>query len=441
MTNVPYNGLGTDVPTTGVWSTLVAPIPGPAYKVLYGDKLGWTPTDATAFEDLSTTTEMWAVGATAAADRVVKGSEVIAEKIYIEICRPLADTATSGGTMWIYSGGGNAAGYWGTVGTDVQPAIGVNWLTKARAKSRNNTLKGAVTNGSNNYPRWGWAWLLNRRVFYNQNEIAGDVSDLFVGPGAVCLTFTESAAPDSGLTDWSLLYRKYKTFSDVPSVVPAGPGQNLASPHFSSPGRSLTGRFPGHTEPTESPREDLVATWGHNTAGGTVLYTTTGATPTVPGVFADFPLVLTSIRCVEHFQGGPTTRNNSWNVEAEPVPWVEINSFDARNAKNEAGVPDPIADGDWVNIKTARSDSVSDQQGRTPNTPAGWARGFKARVGVGLDSNQRVGRGVVAIPWHWGDRGLSTGSRANDLCIDAWDANTTIPEYKACLCKISKINV
>ncbi len=56
-----------------------------------------------------------------------------------------------------------------------------------------------------------------------------------------------------------------------------------------------------------------------------------------------------------------------------------------------------------------------------------------------MDSNQRVGRGVVAIPWHWGDKGLSTGSRANDLCIDAWDANTMIPEYKVCLCKISKI--
>ena len=65
-------------------------------------------------------------------------------------------------------------------------------------------------------------------------------------------------------------------------------------------------------------------------------------------------------------------------------------------------------------------------------------RGFKARVGVGVDTNQRVGKGVVAIPWHWGDAGLSTGSRANDLCIDAGDANTAIPESKACLCKIEK---
>ena len=149
----------------------------------------------------------------------------------------------------------------------------------------------------------------------------------------------------------------------------------------------------------------------------------------------DYPLVLTTIRCVEHFQGGPITRNNSWNVEAEPVPWIEINSLDAMSA-----VP-PIQDGDWVNVTTARSNSGTDQEGRTRVAGDGlpWAQGFKARVGVGLQSNQRVAPGVVAIPWHWGDRGLSTGSRANDLCIDAFDANTTIPEYKACLCKIAKM--
>jgi formate dehydrogenase major subunit len=180
-----------------------------------------------------------------------------------------------------------------------------------------------------------------------------------------------------------------------------------------------------------------VTTWGHNTSGGSALYWT-AANPTLIGTFdttangGPYPLVLTTIRCVEHFQGGPTTRNNTWNVEAEPVPWIEINSVDARTAVALDGVtPRPISDGDWVNVITARSNSTSDQMGtRSPNSGTTWARGFKARVGVGLQSNQRVAPGVVAIPWHWGDKGLSTGSRANDLCIDSWDANTQIPEYK-----------
>jgi formate dehydrogenase major subunit len=226
----------------------------------------------------------------------------------------------------------------------------------------------------------------------------------------------------TALADWSLAYRKYKTFADAPSVT--------TGPHFLSAGKTFLGRFPGHTEPYESPREDVVADFGHNMSG-TARLIVEGANGSAIGVVADFPLVLTSIRCVEHFQGGPITRNNSWNVEAEPVPWIEINSVDARKYG--------ISDGDWVDVSTARSNSGSDQEGRSPNSGTGWARGFKARVGVGLQSNQRVAAGVVAIPWHWGDKGLSTGSRANDLCIDAWDANTMIPEYKACLCKIEKM--
>jgi formate dehydrogenase major subunit len=136
---------------------------------------------------------------------------------------------------------------------------------------------------------------------------------------------------------------------------------------------------------------------------------------------------LTTIRCVEHFQGGPITRNNWFNVELEPEPWIEINSFDAR-----AVVP-PIVDGDMVRVVTARTETLGGHQLEP------YGSGFRARVGVGLQGNQKVGLGVVGIPWHWGEKGLSTGSRANDLTVDAFDANSTIPEYKACLCRIEKI--
>jgi anaerobic selenocysteine-containing dehydrogenase len=439
MTNVKYSDPTTTVPTRGVWSEVTPPIQGPAYWVLYGNKFGWTPTDPTKFEDLSTTTEMWAAGASAPADRVVMGSEVVAENVYKEICRPLGDTTTSGGTMWIYSGAAPAGGY-STSLTNYNPVCknadgtAVSWAVRNKAKSRNHTYTGASTGvagtadtavanaNANNFPRWGWAWLLNRRVFYNNGEIAADQSDNFVSPGLVSCLFTMNSS-GTALADWSLAYRKYKTFADAPSVA--------TGPHFLSAGKTFFGRFPGHTEPYESPREDVVAKFGHNMSGTSRLIVE-GADGSAIGVVANYPLVLTSIRCVEHFQGGPITRNNSWNVEAEPVPWIEINSVDARRYG--------IADGDWVDVITARSNSRSDQEGRSPNSASGWAKGFKARVGVGLASNQRVAEGVVAIPWHWGDKGLGTGSRANDLCIDAWDANTMIPEYKACLCKIKKMS-
>ena len=142
----------------------------------------------------------------------------------------------------------------------------------------------------------------------------------------------------------------------------------------------------------------------------------------------------------DFFQGGPITRNNALNVEVEPEPWIEINSTDALKYG--------IADGTWVNIITARGNSTAGQvaiNNPTPPSPSGapaitdgFGKGFRARVGTGLSTSQRVGPGVVAIPWHWGERGLSTGARANDLCIDAGDANSMIPESKACLCKIEK---
>lgn len=369
-----------------------------AWDVLYA-KYGWD--GVSDFESLT---------ATDAEGVTMYGSEVVAEEIFKEMCSPLdgnnGDSTSYAGTMWIYSGNGVASGYNTDTG-DVQPAVGANWGKANRAKSRNGDLAG----DSLQYPRYGWAWLLNRRIFYNNGELSGDVSDVFVAPGYTARLFVNNT---NALADWSTLYRKYSFLKDQPDA-------GIGDPHY------LPGRFPAFTEPYESPRPDLVARWGQNTAAGASLLSTVGTT-TPRGTVDQYPLVLTTIRCVEHFQGGPITRNNPWNVEMEPEPWIEINSVDALKYG--------IKDGDYVNVITARSNSTTDEEART--TISGWAKGFKARVGVGTLANQRVAPGVVAIPWHWGDRGLGVGSRANDLCIDAWDANTTIPEYKACLCRIEK---
>lgn len=437
-----------------------------AYPQLYG-KYGWTPNGVPgSFEAVPGTTEIWRKSSDGPLrDQPATGSDIVAEKVYQEIARPLNQLAdgtvqgggtnvpATGGTMWIYSGSSaavstTAASTRGVGGWNGSTAIWntgletftspeyllnqipaltaptgftANWEVKNRAKSRNR-VPGAATNGANNFPRWGWAWLYNRRVFYNNGEIAGDQSDTFVSPGLVSCLFTIDYSSTNTLADWSLVYRGYKQLNDRPSTATT-PG----SPHLLAGGVTLAGQFPAFTEPIESPRADLSAKWGVNTSKGASLV----MSGTSVGTTTNFPLVLTTIRCVEHFQGGPITRNNSWNVEAEPVPWIEINSEDALTYG--------ISDGDWVAVATARSNGRTDQVNLAPNAAAGWNRGFKARVQAGLQSNQRVAPGVVAIPWHWGEKGLSTGSRANDLCIDAYDANTQIPEYKACLCSISKM--
>ena len=411
----------------GVWSAMsgVASlynggVGADPFTVLYA-KYGWDGTGE--FEDV---TGVDFEGNT------LKGSEYVAEQVYKEMASPLdgyvgADAAPGfvgghKGTLWIYSGtNAQGGGYNPDQVGDVTPPAGAAWGIANKAKSRNGTLAGAA----GQYPRYGWAWLLNRRIFYNNGELTGDVGDVFVAPGYLARLWTIGGS--NTLADWSWLYRAYNQLSDMPDVG------TTTGVHV------YPGRFPAYTEPYETPFDgtgtlpDLVSVWGRNTAGGTAGNLV--FSDTARGKAEDYPLVLTSIRCVEHFQGGPITRNNAWNVDCEPEPWIEINSADA--------IKYGIRDGQYVNVITARGNSVSDQKDRTaagtlaPVT--NWAKGFKARVGVGTLANQRVAPGTVAIPWHWGDRGLGVGSRANDLCIDSWDANTRIPEYKACLCRIEPI--
>ena len=455
---VADNGLGL---TKGTDFTSV-------YASLYGRLAnGWDPTGATPFEEISESIEMWR--AKAQSDRLglsngprmetVKGSEVVAE----HLCREYTSSIETGGTLWLYTAGFSA-------NRATQKHTGqADWLVNNRAKSRVGLFSAANDpNSTLAYPGWGYSWLVNRRVLYNNGEVTGDVADYYMGPDSVARLFVST---NTSVLNYSRWYRKVHNMADAPDVTVGADGSwgggNQTSPHFvTNPAGgkyTLAGRFPAHTEPYESPKDAaFLALWGRNTKfsryfNGTDMDQTKNkkwnlvkdstkvyapddaagqrtaskpadivAAAAVKPAIAN-PLVLTTIRCVEHFQGGPITRNNSYNVEAEPTPWIEINSADA--------VARGIVTGQMVNVYTARGNSVNQGANRDG---AIVAQGFIARVGVGLESQQRVGRGTVAIPWHWGDRGLSTGSLANQLCIDSSDANSAIPEYKACLCWIKK---
>ncbi|MBW6469258.1 MAG: molybdopterin-dependent oxidoreductase [Coriobacteriia bacterium] len=396
-----------------------------AYDTLYYDPYGYKPGVSAAFEALSGEAEIWRGADATPTVGTVYGSEWITELMYRELCTHV----NSGGTSWLW-----VAAY-STV-RDAQIHTGQShWLVNNRAKSRDI----ADPNGTLAYPGWGYAWLVNRRVLYNNSDVPGDAGDFYMGPDSVARLFVSANTGSGALAgsagtplNYSRWYRFYHKLADRPDTWDAD-----GTPHV------LPGRFPAHVEPYETPREDLAETWGRNTTmsavnlGGLAAGARWNCVPSDTPVAgknaeaASYPLVLTTIRCVEHFQGGPITRNNPWNVEAEPEPWIEINSVDAAHYG--------IATNDWVNVTTARGGSDQASQGPLSPHSGTFTQGFRARVGVGAEDNQRVGVGVVAIPWHWGDKGLSTGARANDLCIDAGDANTTIPESKACLCQIAKM--
>ncbi len=114
-----------------------------------------------------------------------------------------------------------------------------------------------------------------------------------------------------------------------------------------------------------------------------------GSPATPVGTPADFPLVLTTVRCVEHFQGGPITRNNWFNVELEPEPWIELNSADAR--------ANGIKDGDYVKIVTARTEALVNNE--MPSTTATDSAPESA-------SDSRRARRSVSASWRFHGTGV-----------------------------------
>jgi len=111
------------------------------------------------------------------------------------------------------------------------------------------------------------------------------------------------------------------------------------------------------------------------------------------------------------------TRNLPWLVETHPSMFVEMSPELAQ----EIGVND----GDDVLVKSARN--------------TGGIR-VKAMVTDRIKPLIINGKTVheVAMPWHWGFKGLSTGPSANELTLDAVDVSANIPETKVCLVNVER---
>jgi formate dehydrogenase major subunit len=184
--------------------------------------------------------------------------------------------------------------------------------------------------------------------------------------------------------------------------------------------------IPVHREPIYSPRIELIAKY-----------------PTLPdakqfrlpnigfsvqkaavdkGIAKDFPLIFSSGRLVEYEGGGEETRSNKWLAELQQDMFVEINPADALDRG--------IKDGAWVWVTGAENGSNAK---------------VKALV------TERVGKGVVWMPFHFGGwfggkdlranypPGLDPivlGESANTITTYGYDPATGMQEPKVTLCQI-----
>ena len=294
----------------------------------------------------------------------------------------LKDDGTTSSGNWIYSG--------------FYPEEGKNL-----SQRRDN-----IDTGMNNYLNWSYAWPMNRRIIYNRAS-----ADLQGKPWI----------KDKSVIWWDEVENKW-TGHDVPdfgaTTAPTDPGgDNPFIMRANGKGELFTdgmtdGPFPEHYEPYESPVADkdafsnnqlnpVVKIWGgeHNPKGDS----------------SKFPIVATTYRVSEHWQSGAMTRNQSWLVELMPHMFVEISEELAK----EKGIKAK----DEVIVHSARGE-------------------IKAYALITKRLKPMIVHGetvhTLGMPWHYGYKGLATGSIANVLTPHIGDANTMIPEYKAFLCDIRR---
>lgn len=250
------------------------------------------------------------------------------------------------------------------------------------------------------FKNWAWSWMTNQRNLYDLNEppdAPGRVRTFFVwwahttepldAPGGVWLGLDRAAIWASRVTG---LYDPR-----APDWHPYKYGMPL------------------HNEPAESPVPELARKYP------TLWQETPVWKPPFEvkiGKPEEYPIVLTTFRLTEHMHTGSWTRNLPWLIELHPEMFIEI----SKELAEELGVKS----GDMVRVTTARG-SIE----------------VKAIVTERLKPLTIAGKKVhvVAMPWHWGFKGLSRGPSANLVTIDALDINASIPETKVCLCRVEKV--
>ncbi|UUP15709.1 formate dehydrogenase subunit alpha [Nitratireductor thuwali] len=203
--------------------------------------------------------------------------------------------------------------------------------------------------------------------------------------------------------------------------------QHGCAPYGNAKARAVVWTFPDpvplHREPLYTPRRDLVAdypTWEDKTFWR------------VPTAYAsiqkndfskDFPMIMTSGRLVEYEGGGDETRSNPWLAELQQDMFVEINPADA----NDLGLRD--RDAVWL------------------HSPEG------GKIRVMAMITERVGRGVVFTPFHFGGyfqgedlrhkypEGADPyvlGEACNTAQTYGYDSVTQMQETKSTLCRIER---
>ena len=266
---------------------------------------------------------------------------------------------------------------------------------------------------------WGFAWPLDRRILYNRCSAAPDGKpwserkklvwwdeEAKEWTGDDVPDFTKSKSPrargskDKG-GDEALP-------GDAPFIMhPDGVGWLYV------PSGLKDGPLPAHYEPLETNLEnDLYPSQSRNPAANPM---ERPDNPYARSPDERFPHVLTTYRLTEHHTAGGMSRTLTHLAELQPELFAEISPELAR----EVGV----ANGDCIIIATARGE-IEARALVTPRMPSLDVQGRRVHQ--------------VALPYHWGSRGLVKGDVVNDLMAISEEPNVRIMEAKALTCSVRR---
>lgn len=270
---------------------------------------------------------------------------------------------------------------------------------KNLAKRRDNN-----DTGMDNYLNWSYAWPMNRRNLYNR---------------ASCDPSGKPWSQDKVGIYWDNTKGEW-IGNDVPdfgkTTSPDGPGGTDAYIMLEDGVGGLfaaacnEGPLPEHYEPFESPVLNGLSSVQMNPA---VQFGDDVFNP--KGTVEQFPIIATTFRMSEHWQSGAMTRNQPWLAELVAHMFVEISE--------ELATEKGIKFKDKVIVSSARGEIEAYAMITKRFKP------YKLR-------DKTVHH--VGMPWHFGYKGIATGSTANRLTPHIGDANSTIPEYKVFLCDVRR---
>lgn len=269
-------------------------------------------------------------------------------------------------------------------------------------------------------PEWGWAWPANRRLLYNRAS-----ADPEGRPWSARKAYVWWDAEAGQWTGHDVAdFDRTKPPDYVPEPGSVGPAAISGTEPFvmQSDGRGwlyvpaglVDGPLPAHYEPQESPVSNPLYRQQRNPARQVFARADNRYQPSGAEPGSDvFPYLFTTFRLTEHHTAGGMSRWLPHLAELAPEMFVEVSpEVAAQRGLEHTG---------WATIVTARS-------------------AIEARVLV-TERLRPVRLGPVtlhqvALPWHWGPNGLSTGDAANELLGVALDPNVHIMETKAGACDI-----